>query len=129
MGEIVVDISQLTSDESARDNAIRRNWLESRKYPLARFKPTELRNLPAQVVEGRPFTFQMVGDLTVHETTKQVVWDVTATLRGDELEVMATTGFKMSQFNVKPPNIAGFVRAEDDLELTLDLTASAVEAP
>ena len=35
VGEIVVDISQLRTDERSRDNAIRREWLQSARFPLA----------------------------------------------------------------------------------------------
>ncbi|MGH2606861.1 MAG: YceI family protein, partial [Anaerolineales bacterium] len=40
LGEIVIDVSQFTSDESRRDNYIRRSGLESARFPLARFTTT-----------------------------------------------------------------------------------------
>ncbi len=127
MGEIVIDVSQLKSDQERRDDAIRRNWLESKKYPLARFRNARLSGLPASVTEGKPFTFEATGDMTVRKATREVTWDVTATLDGDTLRGRATTKLQMSSFGIEPPNIAGFVKAEDEIALSLDFVADAVK--
>ncbi len=127
VGEIVIDISQLRSDQQRRDDAIRRNWLESKKYPLARFKNARLTALPASVTEGKPFTFKATGDMTIRQATRKVTWDVTVTLDGDTLRGKATTKLEMSRFGIKPPNIAGFVKAEDEIALSLDFVADAVK--
>ena len=127
VGEIVVDISQLTSDSNRRDNAIRRQWLESAKYPLATFSNAVISELPAELSEGTPFSFKITGDMKLHDTTQPMTWDVTMTLQGDGLTGTATTAFKMSSFNVDPPDIAGVLTVEDDVALTLDIVANAVQ--
>ena len=127
VGEIVVDISQLTSDSNRRDNAIRRQWLESAKYPLATFSNAVISELPAELREGTPFSFKITGDMKLHDTTQPMTWDVTMTLQGDGLTGTATTAFKMSSFNVDPPDIAGVLTVEDDVALTLDIVANAVQ--
>lgn len=124
VGEIAVDISQLETDQPRRDNAIRRQWLESAKYPIARFRNAKLSALPARVEDGKPFTFKMTGDMTIREMTRKQTWDVTATLDGDTLRGTATTKLKMTQYGVDPPNIAGFVRVEDDVALSLEFVAT-----
>lgn len=124
VGEIAVDISQLETDQPRRDNAIRRQWLESATYPIARFRNAKLSELPARVEDGKPFTFKMTGDMTIREMTRKQTWDVTATLDGDTLRGTAKTELKMTQYGVDPPNIAGFVRVEDDVALTLEFVAT-----
>ena len=52
IGELVIDISQFTSDESRRDNFIRRQGLESATYPQASFKTTSITGLPDKVAVG-----------------------------------------------------------------------------
>ncbi|MDQ3327290.1 MAG: YceI family protein [Chloroflexota bacterium] len=126
VGEIAVDISQLTTGESRRDNAIRRQWLESATYPIARFRNATLTELPTRVEEGKPFTFKMTGDMTIREATRKQTWSVTATLSGDTLQGKASTGIKMIQYGVDPPNIPGFVRVEDEVALTLEFVATAI---
>ena len=48
IGTIVIDVSQLTSDENRRDNYIRNNGLESSKYPQATFVPTKIEGTAGQ---------------------------------------------------------------------------------
>ncbi len=125
LGEIVVDISQFQSDISMRDNAIRRQWLESAKYPLATFQNATLTGLPAAWPAGQPVSFQIAGDLTVHNTTQHVVWNATATLDGSTLRAEATTTLHMSQFGVQAPSMP-MLSVEDPVTLTLKLVAPPV---
>ena len=110
LGEIVVDISQFQSDIGMRDNAIRRQWLESAKYPLATFQNATL--------TGQPVSFQIAGDLTVHGTTQHVVWAATATLAGSTLHATAATTLPMSQFGEHAPSMP-MLAVEDPVTLTL----------
>ena len=43
---LTVDLRRLQSDKDRRDNYIRRNTLETDRYPMAVFVPTEVRGLP-----------------------------------------------------------------------------------
>ena len=119
-GEFTVDISTLTTDSSRRDNAIRRQWLESAQYPTATFTINQVTGFPANPQEGQPINFKLVGDLTIRETTKPVTWDVTATLNGDQLTGTATTFLMMQDWGVTPPDIAGMLIVKDGVTLTLD---------
>lgn len=124
-GLFTVNISTLTSDSSRRDNAIRSNWLESSKYPLATFQVTEVKDFPANPQEGQEISFQLLGDLTIRETTRPVTWQVTATLNGDKLSGSATTKIMLVDFGVTPPSIAGVLTVTDGATLTLEFTLQA----
>jgi polyisoprenoid-binding protein YceI len=124
VGEIVVDISQLQSDEPSRDNAIRNEWLESARYPLATFKNASLRDVPNDWREGEPFRVKMAGDLTIRTTTRNVTWDVEMTLDGDELRGRATTQIRMTDFGFQPPSLR-LISVEDEVALAIDFVAVA----
>lgn len=123
LGEISIDISQFASDSSRRDNAIRRDWLESSRFPMALFKPTGIESLPASYVEGQEYAFRVTGDLTVKETTRPVTFDVTASLQGDTLTGRAETTILMSDFGVGPISILGVLTTEDQAKLILEFVA------
>ncbi|MGQ9813903.1 MAG: YceI family protein [Candidatus Roseilinea sp.] len=123
ISEITVDISALKSDSDRRDSAIRSNWLESAKYPIARFVPTAYEALPNTYEIGQELIFKITGDMTVRETTIPVTWEVKARYDGSQLVGTATTRIKMSSFNFAAPSIAGILRAEDDATLTLEFVA------
>jgi polyisoprenoid-binding protein YceI len=123
LGGISIDISQFTSDSSRRDNAIRRDWLESSRFPMAVFKPTGIESLPASYAEGQEYAFRVTGDLTVKETTRPVTFDVTASLQGDTLTGRAEATILMSDFGVGPISILGVLTTEDQAKLILEFVA------
>ncbi|HEU5434208.1 MAG TPA: YceI family protein, partial [Thermomicrobiales bacterium] len=100
-----VDLRTLKSDEARRDNYLYKNTLETEKYPLAVFIVTRVEGLAAPLPQDKPVAFKMIGNLTMHGQTKAVVWDATATMKGDELTGSAHTTFTMDQFDIEPPTV------------------------
>jgi polyisoprenoid-binding protein YceI len=123
IGPITIDISQFTSDSSMRDNFIRRNFLQSTKYPLATFTPTSITGAPASYRDGQAYSFKVSGDLTVHNVTKPVTFDVTASLNGTTLSGTASAAVKMSDFGVGPITLAGMLQTQDDVKLNMQFVA------
>jgi len=124
-GLFIADISTLTSDQPRRDEAIRAQWLESARYPLATFVVKEVRGFPPNPQPGQPVTFQLAGEMTIKETRQPVTWDVTATLDFDRLTGTATTFIKLADFGIPTPDIAGVLTVTDGVTLTLDFTFKA----
>jgi polyisoprenoid-binding protein YceI len=122
IGTIVIDVSQLTSDESRRDNFIRNNFLQSAQYPQVTFKPTKIEGLPASVKPGDQLTLKVTGDLTVKQTTKPVTFDVTLKADQDKLTGTATAQILLSDFGVGPIQIA-MLQTEDQAKLVFDFVA------
>lgn len=123
VGEMVVNVQQLTSDQTVRDNRLRHDFLQSDTYPLARFRTTSIQGLPAQIADNSDVQVRLDGDLTVKTTTLPVTITGTARRHGDEVTVKASTTVSLSKFGVGPISLIGLVSAEDDAVLTLDLTA------
>jgi polyisoprenoid-binding protein YceI len=122
IGTIVIDVSQLTSDEGRRDNFIRNNFLQSAQYPQATFKPTKIEGIPASVKPGDQLTLKVTGDLTVKQTTKPVTFDVTLTANQDKVSGTASTEVALSDFGVGPIQIA-MLQTEDKAKLVFDFVA------
>jgi polyisoprenoid-binding protein YceI len=122
IGAIVIDVSQLTSDEGRRDNYIRNNALQSSQYPQATFKPTKIEGIPASVKPGDTLTLQVTGDLTVKETTRPVTFVVTLTADQDKLTGSATTEILLSDFDAGPIQLA-MLQTEDKAKLAFDFVA------
>jgi len=124
VGQIVVDVSQLKSDASSRDGQIRSRWLESNKFPLAKFTPTTITGLPeGAYTEGQILNFTMTGDMLVRDTTKVVTFTVKATLKDNVLAGSATTDIKMTDFGFDPPEIGGMLKANNEARLVLNFVA------
>jgi len=126
IGEIVIDVSQFTSDETRRDNYIRRDGLQSAQYPYTRFVTRSIEGLPDQVAPGQEVTLTIHGDLTVKETTLPVTWILTLRVDDDRLAGSAATEILMSDFGVGPIQVATLV-TEDLVKLYFDFVATPVE--
>jgi polyisoprenoid-binding protein YceI len=120
------DLSQLESDEGRRDNRIRSIGLESDTYPTATFVLTEALEVPAEALTGATVDVTLTGELTIHGVTKSVSIPAQARLNGDRIEVVGALTFPFSDFDMTPPDVAGFVQVEDDA--TLELLISLAKA-
>jgi polyisoprenoid-binding protein YceI len=123
VGEIVVDVEQLHSNNNLRDARIRQSFLESHNNPLAEFTTLSLSRLPQSIIDGRQYSFTMTGVLTAHGKPTPVTWNVNAELSGGQLNATATTHVKMSTFGVGPISLAGLLSTGNDVGLTLKLAA------
>jgi polyisoprenoid-binding protein YceI len=123
LGPISADISQFTSDNGRRDNAIRGRYLESSRYPTVTFTSTEVQGLPAAYQEGQEVPLTIRGDLTIRDVTRPVEFTATVKLEGGNLVGTATTTILMSDFGFGPISIAGILNTEDEARVTLDFVA------
>ncbi|UCC53705.1 MAG: YceI family protein [Anaerolineaceae bacterium] len=121
--EFAVDLSQLTSDQDRRDNWIRENGPTFDRFPMATFTATAVSGLPDNYDEGQEIQFQVSGDLTVHEVTLPVTFDVTATLQDDTLTGVLETRRLMSDFGIDPPAFAGTLTVADEFGIRVEFTA------
>lgn len=123
VGPISINISAFQSDSSRRDDAIRRQWLESARFPIATFAPTQIDGLPETYTEGEEITLTIAGDLTVREVTRPATFEVRGRIAGEMMTGTATTSFKMSDFGIEPPNILNVLRSEDDVTVKFTFVA------
>ncbi len=123
VGQIVVNVEQLHSDNNLRDARLRAANLSSHDFPLAYLTVSDFTGMPTTFVPDKPSHFKIQSQLTVKKTPAPVTWDVDATLDGGTLFATATAHVKMSTFGIGPISIAGLVSTSDDVTLTMKLTA------
>jgi polyisoprenoid-binding protein YceI len=123
LGKITIDVEQLTSDSTLRDERIRKGFLESTKYPEATFIPEKLIGFPEKLEPNQTYSFQIEGYLTAKTTTAKTTWDATISLQEDKLVGTAATTIYMSALGVGPISIAGFLETKDEMKLSLDFVA------
>lgn len=121
--KVTVDLRTLKSDSERRDNAIKRRWLESEKYPYAEFSITGFEGTAPAFSGGQPAQFKLGGRMKVRDAERPVTFDVTGTVSGDTLVWTAKAKFKMSDFGVQPPDIANMLKVEDEMQVEVKITA------
>ena len=117
IGVITVDISRFQSDSTRRDNAIRGRWLESSRFPMAEFTPTEIDGLPVTFEDGKELRLEITGRLKVRDVTRLTKFQTALTLSGTTLTGFATTKILMTDFGFQPPSILGILRAENEVNV------------
>ncbi len=120
--KITVDLSTLKTDESMRDNYVRRNILQTDQYPQATFVPTQISGLPAAIPQSGSVAFQVTGDLTIRDVTKPVTWDVTGTVNNGVATGTATTSFTFGDFNLTIPRVSVVLSVVDKITLNANVT-------
>ena len=124
IGTIKINARTLATDESQRNNSIRRFILSTDQYEFIEFAPTKVEGLPASIDVGSQFDFTVTGDLTVKASTNPVTFDVTATLVSDSrIEGTATTKITRSEFGITIPSVPFVADVSDDVGLELDFVA------
>ena len=119
---ITVDVRQLQSDEARRDNYIRRNTLETERYPSVVFVPVELEGIrrPLPTSAGAA-AFRVAGDLTIRDATRRVTWEGTLALDGTQATIQAATTFGFEEFGLRVPRVSVVLGVEDRIRLEADL--------
>lgn len=115
--DVTIDASSVDTRVQMRDNDLRSpNFLDVQKYPTITFKSKQAK----AAGEGK---LQIVGDLTIHGVTKEVVLDVdgpSAQIKdpwgNQRIGASATTKINRNDFGVKSlPGVVG-----DDISITID---------
>ncbi|MCO5215765.1 MAG: YceI family protein [Thermomicrobiales bacterium] len=117
-----VDLRTLVSNEIRRDDAML-NALDVNNYPVATFIVTEIQG--DALVEGEETELTLIGNLSIHGVDKQVSWTATVTLQDGTITGSATTVITFDDFDVTKPKMGPVVNIDDEIEITIDLVATA----
>lgn len=129
MGPVTVNARTLVTDSGNRNRAIQNTILDTAQYEFITFTPKSLVGLPASGAVGDTFSFQILGDLTVRDQTREVIFDVTVTIDSDtRLHGLASAVISREQFGLGliqlPMQVASVA---DPVTLELEFVAEAVQ--
>lgn len=119
---LIVNVTQLTSDQSRRDGYVQRRLLETEQFPAVELVPTGLRGLSLPLPTTGARTFELIGNLTVRGETRPTTWHVTAQFGGDRITGTAATGFTFDDFGLTQPRVPILLSVADSIRLEYDFT-------
>jgi polyisoprenoid-binding protein YceI len=119
--KIQADLTQLTSDEDRRDNAIRQRGLESERFPTATLELAEPMKLASAPAEGEEVRGTGKGRLTVHGVTRDVDLSVAGRWSGSSIQVAGQLPVKLSDYQIVPPRFGPVVSIEDSAVVDFSL--------
>ena len=118
--KLTIKLDELKSDQTRRDNYLRRSTLETAKYPTAEMVPSALEGLLLPIPAGSSQTFSVRGDLTLHGVTHPTTWNVTARAEGKEIVGTASTAFTFKDFGLEQPKVPIVLSVADTIKLEYD---------
>lgn len=128
VGEIVINVRTLSTDDSLRDRAIRGQILntDDQDNEFARFVPAAVEGLPAQIAVGDSFPVSVTGDFTLSGVTQPVTFAGNVTLAAqNRLEIEASATVLHADFNLSIPEIPIIANVSDEVTLAVNLVALA----
>lgn len=125
-GEVRVDLTKLKTGIEIRDEHMRKNHLETAKFPEAVFTLTTL-DIPASgLSDGARTAVRATGQLTLHGTTQTVTPETYLTWSSGEnsLRVEASFMITLTQFQIPRPQFLVMKLAEEQY-ISVDILAKA----
>lgn len=123
--EVVVQVADIATDNSRRDNQFRGNVMDAAAFPTATFTldaPVDLASLPT---DGTPATVRATGALTLKGQSRPVSVDVKVLHSGDTLIASGSVPVTWSDYGLTPPSL-GFVTVDGNG--TVDFLVSLTRA-
>ena len=131
IGQIRVDLSTLVTDNDLRTQTLQHRILETSDpaNQYAVFATHSLSGLPTSTAGhafGDTVSFKTTGDLTIHQVTKSVTFDVQVTVNSATLLTgHAQTTIRYADFGIVIPNVPTVTDVGATVILALDFTAHA----
>lgn len=122
--EVVGDMTSITTDNSARDNAMKSQALETDQFSEATFVLAEPIELGAIPDEGTPVSAVAVGDLTIHGVTQRVEFPLDAQIQSGSIVTAGQLQIALADFDIDTPSARIVASVEDVAVLELSLVFS-----
>ncbi len=132
-GEFAVNLASLDTGIKLRDEHMR-NFLETSRYPEARFKVRTIRSKVKSLPENKPVSVFVDGDLTIHGVTRAVTLPAELTFlpqtdadfrAGDWVKLASTFDVKMTDFGIKVPSMILGPKVNNEVQIGIQTMARA----
>ena len=119
-GEVVVDLTNITTDRDVRDVNVRRKLLMTEEFPEATFLVTEPADVSHLPEDGSADIVELTGDLTIKGNTHEVTHVFDAVRDGDRLIVSGDIPIDRNDYGVESPEmIAASIADEGEVNVLL----------
>ena len=119
---VIADMTRLVTDDASRNNAIRRQAIETDKFPEASFVITEPIDFSLETDLENGFETEAVGDLTIHGVTRQEIILLNVSFDGSRVLVYGELGpITLSDYEIEKPRSAVVLSVENEAIMEFQL--------
>jgi polyisoprenoid-binding protein YceI len=126
IGTITVNARSLATDNNLRNGQIRNNILRSSQdeYEFITFTPTAVNGLPETVSIGESYNVEIVGALTIIETTNEVTFPATITIESESrISGTASAVITYADWGIPVPTAPGVANVTPETTLAINFVA------
>lgn len=116
--DFFIDLETLDTDNRRRDRDMRRNYLETARYPFAEFTGEIRSHLDPGGLEGNPV--EVLGRFTMRGISRELEVTGGVTREGDGLRLQASWTLELSDFNIDRPRVV-FYELSDTQTINIDI--------
>jgi polyisoprenoid-binding protein YceI len=119
---IIADMTRLITDDPGRNNAIKRQAIETDKYPEASFVITEPIDFSSETALDIGFETEAVGDLTIHGVTRQEQIVLKVSFDGSRILVYGElASIRLADYGIEKPRSVVVLSVENVAVMELQL--------
>ncbi len=134
IGEFVINVRSIRTDDEVRDRTIRTMILESARdeYEFSTFRPTSIAGIPEVIAVGDKLDLEVTGDLTVRDVTTDTTFAMEIrVLTEEEIAGLARTTITWEELDITIPYVGGdsiVASVEESLDLEMEFVAQGSRA-
>ena len=111
---VIADMTELITDDAGRNNAIKRQAIETNKFPEASFVITEPIDFSSETDLEGGFETEVVGDLTIHGITRQEWILLKVSFDGSRILIYGDLGpILLADYGIEKPRSAVVLSVND----------------
>jgi len=114
-GQIIVDAASGNSGNGTRDSKMKKEVLESAKYPEIVFTP---RHVSGFVAGKESETVQVAGEFTIHGGTHPLTLTLPITAKGSQIEAQTKFDVPYQQWGMKNPSTL-FLKVSNTVQISI----------
>ena len=123
---IKIDLQQLSSDQSRRDQYVRRRMFSNN--PIAVFTLEDVRPLPGRFTAGEVVTTQVTGQFKIQGIEVPLIFEIEARDDGDVIFILGRTSFVWADFGMTAPSVPIVLSIEEEVKVEVLLAVRPVLA-
>jgi len=120
---IRVDAASLDTNNSTRDDTMRKDHLETARFPTIAFL---LKSLEGITPQPSGWEFAAKGTLSLHGVSREILLPIRARKAGDVIRMTGQVPLKMTDYGIRIPKFLLFA-VEDQVVVSFDVTAKRAQ--
>ncbi|QPC83957.1 YceI family protein [Phototrophicus methaneseepsis] len=131
IGTIRMSARALTTGDAARDVVLREQIFRSAQdaYEFIEFVPTAVTGLPETIYLAQTYTFQVTGNLTILDTTRETIFNVQAQMPIEsQFNGTATATITWFDWGINVPSVPGITDVAAQANLVINFVANRVNS-